>query len=510
MKKDKIIFWFGIDFTQYCISYYFEKNYDSENYAIIDVTNQTKNFFKKQELVKLKKFWFIHDQYEYNFKKPDIEYLKNFEEKYKINLWQLAFNERIFYGFFDFHKFSNDEILYIVEKICRFYEKILDEIEPDYFITKLTTFHHLELFRRMCISKGVKVLMLSNPKIPKKIIISEDDTKIDYENSLDKYSPKHFSFEEVRDFYNHLSSNAKAKELVQKFWKNHGSSSILKTITIFILFLLSKSKNEKTNYNYYGMSKWNILKKFLILRIKKKIRENFINKYFLTEIPQNINYVFFPLSVVLERHILIGAPYSINQIELVKNIAKSLPVNYNLVIKEHPAQSSREWRTISEYKDLLKVPNTIVMHPSSNDEILIKNSSLIITTAGSIGFQSSLYGKPCLVFGDVIYSYLPSVKKIMSLETLPQLIRDSLKIKPIPEDVSKYLQMLDHNSIDFDFLQFTSLFSHEFFFDGGYNDMFVNQNMLEKFIVKNKNILLPLTMEHIKKINQHKNRKSIS
>ena len=80
-------------------------------------------------------------------KEPDMNYLKNFEKKYNINLWKLIINERIFYNFFNFYNYSKNEILSIVEQICRFYEKIFDEISPNFFITKLTAFHHLELIR---------------------------------------------------------------------------------------------------------------------------------------------------------------------------------------------------------------------------------------------------------------------------------------------------------------------------------------------------------------------------
>ena len=74
-------------------------------------------------------------------------------------------NERIFYRFYDFHKFTNEEILNIEEKSIRFFEKVLNEIKPDYFITKQAGFHHLELFRIMCDKSNCKVIMLSFPKI---------------------------------------------------------------------------------------------------------------------------------------------------------------------------------------------------------------------------------------------------------------------------------------------------------------------------------------------------------
>ena len=56
--KDKIVFWFGSDFTQFCMSYYFQKKFDCEMYSIVDITNTTKFFFKNQKLVDIKKTWY--------------------------------------------------------------------------------------------------------------------------------------------------------------------------------------------------------------------------------------------------------------------------------------------------------------------------------------------------------------------------------------------------------------------------------------------------------------------
>ena len=48
-------------------------------------------------------------------KKPDTKFLREFEDSQNVNLWNLALNERIFYRFFDYHKFSDEEIMKIEE-----------------------------------------------------------------------------------------------------------------------------------------------------------------------------------------------------------------------------------------------------------------------------------------------------------------------------------------------------------------------------------------------------------
>ena len=122
-----------------------QKKYDCELYAMIDITNRTKEFFKFQDIVNFKETWFLHD----NIKKSnelDLNYLENFEKKYGINLWQLGFNERIFYLYNDLYKFSQHEILSILEQECKLYESVLDKINPDILVTGETALHQQHLF----------------------------------------------------------------------------------------------------------------------------------------------------------------------------------------------------------------------------------------------------------------------------------------------------------------------------------------------------------------------------
>ena len=112
--KDKIIFWLDSNLTQFCLAYFLQKELDSDFYAIIDATNKTRSFFENQNLVNFKKIWFLHD-HTLPLQKPDLDYLSLFEKTHNIELWKLAINDRIFNHHNDFHNFSRDEILSIIE-----------------------------------------------------------------------------------------------------------------------------------------------------------------------------------------------------------------------------------------------------------------------------------------------------------------------------------------------------------------------------------------------------------
>ena len=51
------------------------------------------------------------------------------------------------------------------------------------------------------------------------------------------------------------------------------------------------------------------------------------------ELPNDTSFVYFPLGVDMERNLLISAPFYTNQVEIIRHIAKALPI-----VKRGPKQ----------------------------------------------------------------------------------------------------------------------------------------------------------------------------
>ena len=110
------------------------------------------------------------------------------------------------------------------------------------------------------------------------------------------------------------------------------------------------------------------------------------------------------MSLDLERNMLVKSPLINNQIETIRQIAKSLPPNYKLFVKEHPHQIARGWREIREYKEVMDIPNVKFIHPSVPVDKLLKKCKIVICVGGSTGLEAAFYEKPTIVFSDVFYS----------------------------------------------------------------------------------------------------------
>ena len=500
-KKDKILVWIGAEFVHYFLTHSLQKKLDAEYYAIIDITNKPKKFFEEQKFVDFKKVWFYHDEIRIkDHEQVDLDYLKKFEEMYDINLWKLAINERIFYRFYNFYKFTGEEILKIEEKSAKFFEKILRDIEPNFFLTKVPSFHHLELLKEMCKRSNCKTLMLSPPKMGYRVLLSEDATVFDYTKNLDDVKGSGRNFDEMREYLDSHSGYLQLKNYYEKSSKKNLNSEL----SVLFDYLFSSNHNIHTNYNYFGRTKKKVLKNILDSKIKKNSRERFMNKKLLKQIDLKKPFIYFAMSTDLERYLLIDSPFYTNQIEVIRHVAKSIPINYLLYIKENPSNVTRDWRSVEEYNDLLKIPNVRLLHPTFSNKELLSNCSLVVSIAGSSGLEAAFFEKPSIVFGNVLYSILPSVHKVNNLEDLPKMIRKSVNEKVNQVDLDKFLTVLDKNTFDFDMTEFTGNIAEKFYFNETTVDVDIKNDDVDKFLNENQDVLEIICDEHIKKILQHK------
>lgn len=499
MEKDKILLWLGADFTHFVIGYFLQKKLDCDIYAVIDVTHQPKSFFLNQNLIKFTKVWYYHDHIKSITDTNNISYLENVEKKYNLNLWQLGVNERIFHRFFNFHKFKSQEILSIIEQSCRLFEEILDTVKPDFFISPTPVFHHHEILYRMLRTLKAKCIILSIPRLANKCLLSEEIHKIDYVENLNSIKSKGRDEEALREYIKKYSS----QKQIAKYWQNVGGKKS-SPIKAFLIYLLNNNKNAKTHYTYYGRTKLRVLSNLLLLKFKKQVRIYFINKNLQKTLDISQPFIYFPLSVDMERNLLIDAPLYTNQIEIIRNIVRSMPVGYKLFVKENPAQVGREWRSISEYKEILAIPNVTLYHPSLPGQELVKASSLVISIAGASALEAAFYGKSSIIFSDIIYSLIPSVIKVNSFNKLGETIRTAINTKPDPNYLDKFIQLLEENTTEFDLLKFINKFDREFYYGGALFDVKLSESKIKKFLDDSEIIIEDLILAHVKKIEQHK------
>ena len=209
---------------------------------------------------------------------------------------------------------------------------------------------------------------------------------------------------------------------------------------------------------------------FEIVKIKSGIHSLASKINLIHNIENQRPFVYFPLQTDPERSTLIAAPRFSNQIEVITNIAKSLPDGYDLYVKEHPMMILREWRSISDYKQIMGLPNVILIHPSVKSDYIIKKSSLVVSINSTSGLESGFYNKPSISFSDQDFSYLSFVQQIKSFQELPDAIKKSLKKKVNISDLNNYVNLIESNSFETDLFGTSAYFDNLFHYGEKLNE----------------------------------------
>ena len=423
VKNENIIVWLDFDayaYVNFGIISALSK-LDKFNFIGIVANQENLSFFQNQQIIPFKELIYYPDCY---IQKPtfNLDNLKKFEEKYELNLWLDAYTERSFYKYWtEFHKFTKEEILSITENSISFFVDILEKFKPKLVLMQQAgeNISNLLLYR-IAKKMKIKILMPIPVHTHNTIIISDNIGSREISDEFKKLMKNFTNESEIYD-----------EEFIKK-------SNMIKTVNVQLKFNSNTTFSQKINhylkrlshnpepiYKNIGKTKLKMIKYKYQNHFEIKKRKQFLDNKSIKSI-EDKKFVYYPLQSEPEAKVLTESPFYSNQIALIENIARSIPIDLVLYVKEHPIQKTKLWRTIEDYKKILALPNVKLVHPSVNSQELISKSQGVIVINGSIGFEGLFYKKPIILFGDEYYDELSMVTKIISLTTLPDVISNAL------------------------------------------------------------------------------------
>lgn len=480
----------------FSLAYYLQKKIDADFFGIIDINHKPKKFFQNQKLVNFKKVWFYHDHIKKFEKDNDEKYLVNFENKYQLNLWKYAINERFFYLHNRFYRFKKEEIISILEQELKLFESILDETQPEYFLTYDPVFHHQKLLLDLCKVRGIKILsVILGTGIKNKIIIVEDGSNYDLNenyNCSEKIDPK--DLDQNKESYDSIVNN------YLEFRKSNFSNKLIALKDYLINF---DTELEKSNFMYYGKSKLKVVKDALSFEIQRK--KNLRNLQNLSTKSPNLDipYVYYPMNIEEEMNILHYAPFFTDQIDVIRNIAKSIPIDHTLYVKEHIAAGVRRWHDISYYKQIVEIPNIILIRPDFDNNKLIENCKLLITTRGSSVIKGMKYCKPSIIFGEHPGKIMPSVFQVDSLNDLPELIKNALNYKVNSMELELYEKLFNNRLFEFNTFEYENKRDSHFYSGGILSNVEISTEKALIFLEQNEQMFEKMVNTHLTIIINH-------
>ena len=144
----------------------------------------------------------------------------------------------------------------ILENDCKFFEKVLDEVNPNFLIIKLADFHRTQLLVELCNAKGIKVLMLIASRLGFRSYISSSITTPENYSNL-KNNKKPVTFFELQEY-------------IKKFDKFKQSSKtqssgigmpVKDKIIAFLKWIFQTYDDEyRKTYDHFGVTIFQVLK----------------------------------------------------------------------------------------------------------------------------------------------------------------------------------------------------------------------------------------------------------
>jgi capsule polysaccharide export protein KpsC/LpsZ len=122
----------------------------------------------------------------------------------------------------------------------------------------------------------------------------------------------------------------------------------------------------------------------------------------------------------------------LDQCHLVELLAKSIPFDWKVLVKEHPGTLVARVRPLSFYRRLKKIPNVCIASIDADMHQLISNAEMVAVITGTAGWEAILRGKPVITFTDNMWDVLSLSRKCTNIEALSRDIYDEIcRIKQI-------------------------------------------------------------------------------
>lgn len=359
---------------------------------------------------------------------PIISTLRNHVRSYK---------DKYYYGFKQ--NVPDEEIIDYVIAVFKYIKYFFDNFNPDIIVAfNFVTLPHI-MFNLYAKKRGVKIFGLTDSKIKGYHIFSYNyhNNEGDFWNRIDGLNGGDIeteSREKAKNYIKDFRENFKKPSSFDLFEKEADKKiSLLKKLKkelfpykqILYWYLKGRSKNYLKNIGItidYKPPKI-ILRDYYCHKKYKKFMEKF-SYYPFDKVGK---YIYFPLQIQPEATMDVMAPYFNNQIETARQVAMSLPDDYTLVIKEHPAMVGL--RPSSYIKKVTRTPNVKFIDYRISSEEVLKKCAMVVSPNSTTIAEAAFLNKPAIQLGDLGTTLkLPNVFKHTDMTILTAKIKDVLRM----------------------------------------------------------------------------------
>lgn len=326
-----------------------------------------------------------------------------------------------------YKKLSGSEQLRRAAVITDIYREFLERTRPEYVL-----FPDLEvvdgfLLMSLCVSMGIRPVYYVGMRFFGGGFFSENA----YEKlpaCFGSYSPENLS--QAKNFLENYLGGKKDLPL-----SSAGVSDPVPVLPLWRRALVSAFMHFRYESKYVGEDNWYIRLRANFLPTLTIFRRWYFDRFqaHLFDIKEDVfggeppRFGFYALQYTPESSINGLEPYYVDQFRVIDALLAAMPSGYKLLVKEHPAIVGL--RQNSFYKKLKQRAGVVLVSPDSNTQSLLQASRFTATVTGTIGLESYLLGKPCILFGPNFFGHL--CLKVQGLEDVKQAVLYAItKFKP--------------------------------------------------------------------------------
>lgn len=154
-----------------------------------------------------------------------------------------------------------------------------------------------------------------------------------------------------------------------------------------------------------------------LLRVFRKISAS--HAYGLADagrIPQRS--VFYALHYQPEQSTLAQGIWHVNQVALVENLSKSLPLGHTLVVKEHPW--GRGNRPRWQYAHMASFHNVLFCDAPAKE--IIQRVDAVVAVSGTVAMEALAFDKPTVILGRNFFEFSDLFYRVRDIQDLPETL----------------------------------------------------------------------------------------
>lgn len=330
---------------------------------------------------------------------PDLAWLQQRERELGVSIQRMISAER--------HLLAGrtwEQIMRMAEVALREIAAAYDRIRPDFVFTEDISCFHSYAHYVLARERGIPFWCITSARLPGRLALYSEGMQ-HFETINAKYADyqKRGLTEQQRS-----AAEAYVTEFRERPRRPSGMSTRAAAPGIgradLEILKLSATRYFGDRDDPTALKPWNVVTQ----RVRRMARIRGADLLGVFEQPkQGERYVLYPIHFQPEASTLVQGPMYVDQLGLLEDMARSLPIGYRLYVKEH--LSNRGRRPLGFYKAIKRIPSVRLLGPDADTWTLIKQASAIAVITGTMGWEGLLYDKPVITFGDVFYNVVPSI-----------------------------------------------------------------------------------------------------